>query len=211
MTNKTIILPYSEAKPLIKEADVLLFRAGPFPSIGWCIVKYTRGIHSHVALAHHDEDEIYCVEQREFKGGRSVILDSQVKLMPNTIDVYRPISKMVIPSLDGDKELELTPEIAKRITKTARGLTGSEYGWKNIWEIFKGYAPGLRMFYRDKNGDETVSHAYVCSTLVTYSYRIHYFDPCPNLNDKRTTPADIAQSSLFNYMFTIGVYDARKS
>ena len=27
--------------------------------------------------------------------------------------------------------------------------------------------------------------------------------PCPNLSDKRTSPADIAQSALFDYLFTI--------
>ena len=97
----------------------------------------------------------------------------------------------------------LTDEIRSNITRTALFLTGTSYGWKSIWEIFKGYAPFFRLITRSKNGDDVVAEAYVCSTVITYSYRMNYEDPCPNLSDKRTSPADIAQSTLFEYIFTL--------
>ncbi len=194
-----------QAKTLIEEGDVLLFRAPRFPSIGWWITKYTGGTHSHVGLAHWDNKELYLVEQREFKGGRSVLLESQLK--GNTIDVYRPKPKVMQHEIV-DNEVKwytkiLTKKIREDITRTALSLTGTSYGWKSIWEIFKGYAPFFRIITRSKNGDESVADAYVCSTVVTYSYRMNYEDPCPNLSDKRTSPADIAQSALFDYLFTV--------
>jgi len=223
---KQITLPYSEAIKYIDEADVLLFRAPKsLMSVGRWMVKYTGGIHSHVGLAHWDGNRPYCVEQREFKGGRSVTLHSQVARLPNTIDVYRAEPYLFVPKVGEiskklvEKDTESGYDISwerrilgdtrkAAITDTSLDLTGTPYGWGNIWEIFKGYAPGMRLVYSSKNGDDSISQAYVCSTVVTYSYRINYGDPCPNLSDKRTTPADIAQSSMFHYLFTIGEYDA---
>lgn len=209
-----IIIPWEEAKLHIREADVLLFRAPPFPSIGWGITAYTGGIHSHVGLAHKDGDKLYCVEQREFKGGRSVNLHSQVKNHDRMIDIYRPAASIYVPKVtydEGDlhasigyEEKKFNETTARAVVETALDLTGTEYGWINIWEIFKAYAPGWRLVRKPKS-DVNGARAYVCSTLVTYSFRKNYADPCPNLSDIRTAPADIAQSALFNYLFTISV------
>jgi len=202
-----ISLDYNrQAKELIEEGDVLLFRAPSSPkSIGWWIIKYTGGLHSHVGLAHWDDNELYIIEQREFKGGRSVLLESQLK--GQTIDVYRPKPQVMNHEMVDFKinwhTTTLTDEIRSNITRTALFLTGTSYGWKSIWEIFKGYAPFFRLITRSKNGDDVVAEAYVCSTVITYSYRMNYEDPCPNLSDKRTSPADIAQSTLFEYIFTL--------
>jgi hypothetical protein len=209
-----IIIPWLEAKDHIKEADVLLFRAPGFPSIGWGITAYTGGIHSHVALAHRDGRHLYCVEQREFKGGRSVLLEKQVIRHKNQIDVYRADSTIFVPTVEYDRakphaviewsEKHLTEEMAREIVGIALSMTGDDYGWRNIWEIFKCYAPGFRLVKKPK-ADVNGAKAYVCSTLVTYSFRKIYGDPCPNLSDTRTAPADIAQSAMFHYLFTIGL------
>lgn len=207
-----IKLPYSDCKNLINEGDVLLFRAPPFPSIGWWITRYTGGPYSHVALAHWDNNNLYCVEQREFKGGRSVLLQGQLADNPGRIDVFRAKPRVQQPTIsikNGKWDVEyknknLTYEVKRQIVETALKMTGQEYGWKNIWNIFKAYAPGYRVVsYKLPIEDSNVPQAYVCSTLVAYSYRLHYCDPCPNLNDDRTTPDDIGRSALFDYLFTI--------
>ena len=202
-----IIIPWLEAKMHIKEADVLLFRASGF--IGRAITAYTGGIHSHVGLVHVDYD-LYCVEQREFKGGRSVLLRKQVDRHPKKIDVYRADACIHVPTVKWDgkvsikwDEKEFTDKLAREVVDIALGMTGDDYGWRNIWEIAKYYLPGIRLLRRPKS-DLNEAKAYVCSTLVTYSFRKIYEDPCPNLSDTRTTPADIAQSALFHYLFTIG-------
>lgn len=208
--NKEIFLDYDDAIKQIQTGDVLLFKAPPFPSVGWGITQYTGGKHSHVGLAKRDGEHVYCVEQREFKGGRAVNLKTQVDQNPSRIDVYRPKSEFVSWESDKNEDFSVkkvkytfTNEVAEHIIDTAMDLTGTDYGWKNIWEIFKGYCPGYRLIYRRKNGDDEISKAYVCSTLVTYAYRINFIDPCPNLRDSKTKPSDLAQSMLFDYIFTI--------
>lgn len=59
-------IKYDQAKELIKEGDILLFRGSG--TIGFLIKRYTGGVHSHVALAHKDGDVLECVEFREFMG-----------------------------------------------------------------------------------------------------------------------------------------------
>lgn len=207
-----MMLTLEQAKLLIQEGDVLLFRSPPFPAIGWWITRYTGGLYSHVGLAHWDNQVLYCVEQREFLGGRSVTLESQIKDNPGRIDVFRAKPKVFYPTvhMDSDKPKvvyetrNLTYEVKRQVVETGLRMTGDSYGWQNIWGIFKGYAPFARIILNKPPIDDSVdSHAYVCSTLVAHSYRKHYSDPCPNLNDDRTTPDDISRSALFDYLFTI--------
>lgn len=211
MANKKISLSYDSAIKHIRTGDVLLFKAPPFPSIGWAITKYTGGAHSHVGLAKKDGKHCYCVEQREFKGGRMVNLETQVIANPGRIDVYRAKDSVVGANSgfsDGmffveNEKYQFTEAVADAIIDSGLELTGTKYGWANIWNIFKGYAPFFRFIYQRKNGDDELTEAYVCSTLVAYAYRVNYLDLCPNIKDARTTPADIAQSGLLDYLFTI--------
>ena len=80
-----LLVPYREAMSQIQEADVLLFRGEGL--ISWLIKRYGSGVHSHAAMAHWDDDDLQCVEFREFKGGRAVSMKSQVATHPNNIDV----------------------------------------------------------------------------------------------------------------------------
>ena len=82
-----ILVPYHEAKQSIKEADVLLYRGKGL--VSWLIKRYGGGMHSHAAMAHWDGEHLECLEFREFKGGRSVSLKSQVATHPDNIDVFR--------------------------------------------------------------------------------------------------------------------------
>ncbi len=199
------LVSLEEALTKIKEADVLLYRAEPFPKVGWWIANYTGGIHSHVGLAHKDRDDWYCVEQKEFRGGRSIWLPNAVSRNPGRIDVYRVVPTIYDPFFNG--EIKWIPknfdeDIAHKVTRTALQITGNSYGWKNVYNICKGYAPFFRLL-RDDKPDEEISQAYVCSTVVSYSYRLWYQDPCPHISDERTTPADIARSAILKYLFTI--------
>ena len=48
-----------------------------------------RGKHSHVAKAAWWGDDLFCLEVREWYGGRAVTFDSQVRKFPGRIDLYR--------------------------------------------------------------------------------------------------------------------------
>ena len=211
------LLPYSQALEQIEEADVLLFRGEGL--ISWLIKRYGSGVHSHVGMAHWDGDNLECVEFREFKGGRSVSLKSQVESHPDNIDIFRAAShvvqnkfeawpknienRSVKPILSNEPlEYKLDSDIKSEITDTMLEITGLPYGWKNFWKLGKHYLPFCRLAKQNIK-DEDPNDVFVCSTAVTFAYRKNYIDPVPYLADSATTPADLARSPLFKYQFTI--------
>jgi hypothetical protein len=198
-------IKYNQAKELIQEGDILLFQGSGI--IGFLIKRYTGGLHSHVALAHKDGDILECVEFREFMGGRSVSLKSQVDGAPLSIDVFRPVKSISYDEIDKDGNFKLieknyTKEIASAMTEDIIRWTGQPYGWKNIWKMLLRFIPGARLFQQNFNDDE-VAKAKVCSTAVTVALRRNYMDPVPYLADDRVSPADLARSPLLQYLFTI--------
>jgi len=203
------MIPWVDAQDILEEGDILLFRGKGI--ISFLLKRYTRGIHSHVAVAHNDGGDWQCVEFREFMGGRTVSLANQVKLLPEEIDIFRPIKKIDFDILNVDDKCDIFTESSqKEYTKTVGGAvtrdiinwTGQPYGWSNIFKMFLRYVPGVRLFQRIGNDDD-VAEAKVCSTAVTVSLRKNYLDPVPYLADDRVSPADLARSPLIQYLFTI--------
>ena len=190
------IIPYSEATPLIQEADILLFRGRGF--ISWLIQRYGSGVHSHVGIAHWDNGNLQCVEFREFRGGRSVSLKTQVDNSPFGIDVFRAAKRV-----DYENDSYILDEAVKsKIATTMLKLTGLPYGWRNIWKLVKHYLPFCRLA-RQNIKDNNATKIFVCSTAAAYAYRTSYIDPVPYLADSAVTPSDLARSSLFEYQFTL--------
>ena len=192
MTNIT----YSQAKSLIKEGDVLLFQGKGM--LSWLIKRYGSGVHSHVGIAHWDGKHLQCVEFREFKGGRSISLKSQVDENLADIDVFRAAKTIEYD----DIKYELTEVVTSKISSILILLTGLPYGWKNIWKLVKHYTPLLRLAPQNMKDDDPTK-VFVCSTAVAYAYRMAYVDPVPYLADTAVAPADLARSALFKYQFTI--------
>jgi len=190
------IIPYSEATPLIQEADILLFRGRGF--ISWLIQRYGSGVHSHVGIAHWDNGNLQCVEFREFRGGRSVSLKTQVDNSPFGIDVFRAAKRV-----DYENDSYILDDVVKsKIATTMLKLTGLPYGWRNIWKLVKHYLPFCRLA-RQNIKDNNATKIFVCSTAAAYAYRTSYIDPVPYLADSAVTPSDLARSSLFEYQFTL--------
>tara|TARA_B100001123_G_C15344360_1_gene1036334 strand:+ start:6094 stop:6684 length:591 start_codon:yes stop_codon:yes gene_type:complete len=190
------ILPYSEAVPLIQEADILLFRGKGI--ISWLIKRYGSGVHSHVGIAHWDNDNLQCVEFREFKGGRSVSLKTQVDNSPFGIDVFRAAKRV-----DYENDSYVLDDITKeKISSIMLKLTGLPYGWRNIWKLVKHYVPFCRLAQQNIK-DNNATKIFVCSTAAAYAYRMAYIDPVPYLADSAVTPSDLARSALFEYQFTL--------
>lgn len=198
------LVDFSKAKELIKEGDILLFRGSGL--ISFLITRYTGGVHSHVAIAHWDDDVLECVEFREFIGGRTVVLKGQVKKNPKNIDVFRPVRSITYDQIDGEDvvsiEKNFTEEVSLKTSKDIIRWTGQRYGWKNILGMFIRFVPGLRLLRQNTN-DEDVTKAKVCSTAVALSLRNNFIDPVPFLADDRVSPADLARSPLLQYLFTI--------
>lgn len=199
-------IPYDEAKLLIKEADVLLFRASTFPGVGWWISSYTRSPYSHAALAHWDNDDLTVLEFREFYGSRQYSLQKYLE-EGKQIDVFRAAETIIKPKVVNNKlsydELNFNADIALQITQTAKDLIGKKYSYWTIWQIFKTYVPFVRLRTKIVKNGEPDTKSFVCSTLVTYAYRKNFIDPIPFLSDEYTSPGDLARSVLFSQLFSI--------
>lgn len=197
-------IKWSEAQHLLESGDVLLFRGKGI--ISFLIQRYTGGIHSHAAILARRNGDFMCVEFREFKGSRSVTLESQFKDNPTSIDVFRPLKKVnydvVEDGVVKNVEKVYTKDVANAVSKDIISWTGQEYGWKNIWSMFKRYIPGLRLFSQNLKDDE-IAEAMVCSTAVTVAIRRNYMDPVPYMADDRVSPAGLARSPLLQYLFSI--------
>lgn len=202
-----MFVPFEEAKSLIKEGDILLFKGSGL--IGFLIKRYTDGDHSHVAMAHLDGETWECVEFREFIGGRSVSLKSQVDANPTQIDVFRPLNKISYQEVDKESgkvvfiNKSYDEETAKRTVQEIIKWTGQSYGWKNIWGMLVRFLPLVKLFSKQNTDDDDLAKAKVCSTAVTVALRKNYIDPVPYLADDRVSPADLARSPLLQYLFTI--------
>lgn len=212
-----IKIPYNECEHLVKEADVLLFRASNIPlTIGWYIAKYGATPYSHVGLANWDDHTLKCLEFREFIGSRNQALFTEFANKDLEIDVYRVPKQISIPVTKQIKigpynrieytvdyqTLNFTYEVAKKITDSSKKLIGKPYGWKIIYKIAKTLVPFLR-FHIKKYYKENGTDLFVCSTLVTSAYRKNFVDLCPFIADEYTMPADLARSAYLNYLFTI--------
>ena len=202
-------LDYQTQKYLIKNADVLLFKAKKFPRLGWWISKYTNSPYSHSALAYWKNDELYCLEFREFLVSREYPLIEYLK-SGYKIDVFRvcqnieypvAINTHYEPCVDYRKKY-FTLETQYDIIYTAKQLIGKKYGWQNIYTLCKKYIPFARLFCKLHQDDDNLT-SFVCSTLVAYCYRQHFLDPVPLLCDSCTTPGDLARSAIFFKLFEI--------
>ncbi len=76
-----------DRKRRIMDADLLLFRGKG--AISRAIQCVGRSDASHASKASWWDDDLMCLELREFRGGRAVTLWSQVQKHPGQIDVYR--------------------------------------------------------------------------------------------------------------------------
>lgn len=206
LPNETFI-PYDEVvkQKLIKEGDVLMFRGTGI--ISYSISKMGMGLHSHAAMASWHDNMIECVEFREFKGGRSVSLQSQVNRTDCSIDVFRP--KRYFPVLQENGQYRNVWYAGDSASEQMRRMTGLPYGWKRIWLLAKYYVPFIRWRTKPNFDDKaTNGNIYpVCSTAVAASVRIGGYggqvDLCPLKSDPSMTPPDVARSPVLDYVFTL--------
>lgn len=198
-----------DAKSLLEEGDILLFRAKTHPfALNYWIALYTRSIYSHVSLVSLSGGQISCVEFREWVGSRRHPLIEEIQ-RGEKIDVYRICSSIQTTTFSGEtrtfstQKLEFNSETAKNITNYAESLINQKigYSWSIIARFVMLFIPFLRLV--GYNNIDVEDQAFVCSTLVSRAYRKYYCDLVKNLPDHMTSPADIARSGLITYLFSI--------
>lgn len=176
------------AKSSIQDGDLLLWRRRGVISIAG------RGRHTHAAKAAWWGDDLFCLEIREFHGGRAVTLESQVLKFPAQIDVFEVNPDNRWPSYD-----------ANGATCAMRRKAGQQYGYANLAGAALLHLPFVRCFIKPNTNDEELFRLpEFCSQACASADRVGGgVDPVPNLNDRLTEPADLARSPFYRYRFTL--------
>jgi hypothetical protein len=179
---------YGEARKEIRDADLLLFRRQGL------IAAAGRGEHSHAAKAGWWEDELFCLEVREWYGGRAVTLSSQVRRFPGRIDVYQ-----------ANPEGRWAEYDRAGAARFMRRLAGCRYGYLGLCGVALLHLPLVRWMVRanvdDRDWDRRPPF---CSHACAMADRLGGgVDPVPHLADRLTEPADLARSSFYQYRFTL--------
>ena len=182
------IVRYREARRQIADGDLLLYRRRSLISIAG------RGRHSHAAKAAWWEGDLFCLEIREWVGGRAVTLSSQVRRYPGRIDVYGTNPEGRWPEYD-----------RAGASRFMRRLAGCDYGWFGLLCAAMLHLPLIRWFVRAETDDQANgSRPPFCSDACARADRIGGgVDPVPFLSDRLTEPADLARSPFYRYRFTL--------
>jgi hypothetical protein len=181
-------VPYQQARHQVRDSDLLLFRRRGLISIAG------RGDHSHAAKAAWWGEDLFCLEVREWKGGRAVTLSSQVRRFPGRIDVYH--------ANPGNR---WTDYDRAKATRTMRRLAGCGYGYWGVAAASLLHLPFARLLVRaDVRDDEYDIRPPFCSQSCAMSDRVGGgVDPVSHLADRLTLPADLARSPFYQYQFTL--------
>ena len=194
MSRNPKLVHYPDVRSSILDGDQLLLRRQGV--IGSIIASMGRGIHSHAAKAAWWGSDLFCLEVREFHGGRAVTLSSQVEKYPGQYDVYE-----VNPSG------RWTGYKRAGSTQFMRRLCGTEYGYFNLWRAALLHMPVVRCLVKVQTADcECILERIpsFCSQACALADRLGGgVDSVPNLADRLTEPADLARSPFYQYRFTL--------
>ncbi|MGL6196103.1 MAG: hypothetical protein ACRC2T_14905 [Thermoguttaceae bacterium] len=186
-----IVRKYNQCFEEILDSDLILFRGiGVIPVFG-------RGSYTHCGKASWWNGDLFCLEVREFIGGRAVRLESLVKKYPGRIDVFRTNPENRWASYRRDQAVEIMKRFA-----------GCDYGYLNVFMAAITHLPIIRFFVNPsiKNTchERNEILAPFCSQACAHSDRVGGgVDPVPHLADRFTEPCDLARSVFYQYMFTI--------
>ena len=182
------LIPYGEARSRLRDGDLLLFRR-------WGLISIAgRGDHTHAAKAAWWGDDLFCLEVREWHGGRAVTLSSQVQKFPARIDVYQTNPGDRWPLYDRAGAIAVM-----------RRLAGCGYGYAGVAAAALLHLPLVRWFARaDTRDGRPPGRPPFCSQACAMSDRIGGgVDPVSHLADRMTLPADLARSPFYRYLFTL--------
>jgi hypothetical protein len=189
------LVPFREAAPGLRNGDLAQFRSRSL--ISYLIRVGSLGVHSHSAMIRRNgDDRVDLLEMLEGIGGRATPLKARVDEAPGRIDIFRPNIERW-PNLD-----------LYGATWHMRELTGRPYGRLGLLTLAAMRAIGLRFLFHSlayNTDDESDSDcAPFCSHAVCRAYRIGGgVDPVPRTPDYMVVPAQLTQSLLFDYVFTL--------
>jgi hypothetical protein len=166
-------------RPTIQNGDWLLFRrrTGADP-VAAAIGIGGRSPYYHAGMAAWINDRLFCVEVKQFVGGRVALVENLL-VDPNVaIDVRHILTKKY------DRQLAVNGML---------GLTGKPYGWHALWRTILSKGVFFRWFIRPSTDDGSNGTAPYCSMGVSRESRKAGFDPASLLGDAWTEPGDLGR------------------
>jgi hypothetical protein len=182
------LVHYPSVRHHIRDGDLLLFRNRGLISIAG------RGEHCHAAKAAWWGNDLFCLEVRQWFGGRAVMLSSQVARRPGRIDVYQANPDNRWPLYD-----------RAGATRFMRRLCGCRYGYGRLIAVALLHLPLVRCLVRPNLDDQDIDRdPPICSQACAMADRLGGgVDPVEHLADRLTEPADLARSPFYRYRFTL--------
>ncbi len=153
--------------------DILLFR--PTSLMGRLASLFTWSRYSHAALVSVENGTVYCLEVRQFLGGRKVELDEYLYDEPSEFEVWRL------------KEFPYR-YFPETVVEKMNEFVGVRYGW------FHAVNTVFLRFLRIYGSRECKRHPPFCSEAVSRAYRHAGLDLRPDIVDRFTLPVDLAKS-----------------
>lgn len=217
-------IPFNEAKCLLSEGDVLLFRntkswwstfiraSGDSTYSHCALVSFTYDNICKVGEGDKQEENSPIIEATEFKewlGGRSVNLERYIDCYGGEIDVFVPNKFHQKQNFDCNLRLIKTETIylnGRKITNEMRRMTGLPYGWSRIWNLaLRSFVTWRYLFSNEKDySDELKDIIYpVCSNTIAYCFSKHYVDLLHEKADEYIVPGSLANSPILSYAFTL--------
>lgn len=165
--------PYAAARAEIRDLDVVAFEGRG--AVSTAIRAITGGSVTHVGLACWWGESLMLVESRELRGGRAVLLSSQIPA--DGVLLYR-----LRAPLDAHAR---TAALAWAV-----GATGAGYSYRGVLRFLR----RLGLPTLPPEGDRRDRGARFCSELVSATYRLAGVDLRPDLTDATTSPAELVAS-----------------
>ena len=190
-------VPYSMARSLIENGDLLSFRPRcrwylPWSWITWLIALTNHNHICHSAMAAWWEDNLMIVQMTS-SPDRIVLLSDYVKKWPNVITVSRPI----VP-------IKQAWHFKKSIEMMVR-ITEKPYGWMRLLLLGLAHTFTGGLLYPNPPDDKLDSQwPPVCSESYSRAMRLGSgFDPCIDRPDSRTEPHHLYESPRLLKLFTL--------
>ena len=184
----------------LQTGDILLFFPGSI--IGRIAAFFTGGVYSHAALVSVENGTVYCLEIREFLGGRKIELKKYLQEEPATFEVWR--LKRTLPDF-------FYTLVAEKMAE----FVGVKYGWVYVLQAvllrsaltFFGGRFGRRVW---RYFDESEKHPPFCSEAVSIAYRTAGMDLCPKIPDRFIFPGDLVKSTYLERVGSSGNFVVNK-
>jgi hypothetical protein len=187
-----------DALPLLAPADLLLFK---LPGIlSRVIRRYGRSEFSHAAMLDMTPAWQWRAVEMTAPRGRQEPLDRYVVKKPGAIHVFKAVA-LQPPGTDGIREACVGVMRQLCLGEDGKGV---RYGYRDLARDWMLRRPVLRWLLPDPQDDDCDDVPLHCSGTYVKAYRRGSGrDPCPNLADWATEPADLARSLDFKYLCTL--------